>query len=103
MGDMIYTVKEDVVDGRLTLVTLGDEAVILTRYKGQLIAFSNKCPHASAPLSLASYRNGVVKCPEHSYAFDVRTGRTVWPPDEFCRLKKFTVQEKNDVIQVRLP
>jgi nitrite reductase/ring-hydroxylating ferredoxin subunit len=44
---------------------------------GELIAHSTVCPHMLGPLDHASIdADGCVRCPWHSYRFDVRTGRS---------------------------
>lgn len=41
---------------------------------GEVRAYRNFCPHAGAPLLDGPVRDGVVVCPWHGWAFDLRTG-----------------------------
>lgn len=92
----------DVVDGRITPITLNHTPLILTRIDGSLHAFSALCPHASGDLTQGELHRGRISCPDHSYKFDIRTGRPLWPPDEICRLKKYPTKEENGRIFIRL-
>ena len=50
--------------------------ITLAKWKDQYYAFAQKCPHASGRMS-AGYINalGLVVCPLHRYAFDMKNGR----------------------------
>jgi nitrite reductase/ring-hydroxylating ferredoxin subunit len=81
---------------------VGSQSVLLTRQEGQLFAFSNVCPHAASPLQEGRRRGYTVKCPNHGYTFDIRTGRAVWPPGEGCRLTRFKITTKDNEILLQL-
>lgn len=83
-------------------VKVNGQPVLLTRVGSQLCAFSPVCPHAAANLANGRLIRGQIKCPEHGYTFDIRSGRITWPPDEGCRLIRFTVQEVNNQIKIKL-
>ena len=85
----------DIKEGILTEWILDDSVILLTRYQGEIVAFSAVCPHASADLREGRYVNGRISCNLHGWKFDVRTGRTIWPEDEMCRLKRFAVAALN--------
>jgi nitrite reductase/ring-hydroxylating ferredoxin subunit len=93
---------EEIEDGRITVITLNDLPIILTRVKGAVQAFSARCPHASGDLTKGEFHRGRIECPEHGYRFDIATGFPVWPPDEVCRLKKYPVKEENGRVLVNL-
>ena len=86
----------------LTRVKVSGQVVLLTRSGGSLVAFSSICPHAAADLSKGRFVRGQVKCPDHGYTFDVRTGCPTWPEDEVCRLKRFTAVEEAGLVKIRL-
>ena len=92
----------DIAAEQLTRLKVGGQVVLFARLRGELHAFSNVCPHAAADLSQGRYARGQIKCPDHSYTFDVRTGRAVWPEDEVCRLKRFPVKDNGDAIWIKL-
>jgi nitrite reductase/ring-hydroxylating ferredoxin subunit len=81
---------------------LGDKKVIITRSDGDLVAFSSVCPHAAADLSQGRLTRGQIKCPDHSYTFDVHTGRAIWPEGEGCRLFRYAVKVQGEELLIRL-
>jgi apoptosis-inducing factor 3 len=92
----------EVREGGITAVTIHDTSIILTRINDAIYAFSALCPHASGDLRQGELHRGRIDCPDHGYRFDIRTGHPVWPPDEVCRLKKFSLKQINDQILVKL-
>lgn len=99
-----YTVAtaDTVLPNQITVVHLNEQRIILTRWHGELWAFSSQCPHASADLAEGDLYRGRITCPEHGYKFDIRNGRVIWPEDEVCRLKLYVVLEENGTVKVRL-
>jgi nitrite reductase/ring-hydroxylating ferredoxin subunit len=95
-------VIHDIHDGRLTIITINDNPIILTRIGQTIHAFSARCPHASGDLTQGDLHRGRIDCPEHGYRFDIRSGHPLWPPDEVCRHKKFTLKEENNHIFIKL-
>lgn len=87
---------------RVTAVQVGGRPLILTRVEGVIQAVSALCPHAAGDLTKGSLYRGRIECPDHNYRFDVRTGRTLWPEDEVCRLKRYVVKEEEGVVKVKL-
>jgi 3-phenylpropionate/trans-cinnamate dioxygenase ferredoxin component len=92
------TIQQD----RITAVQVDGRPLILTRVDGVIHAVSARCPHAAADLTKGSLYRGRIECPDHGYRFDVRTGRTLWPEDEVCRLKRYAVKEEGGVVKVKL-
>ena len=79
------------------------EPLLLTRLEeGEIIAFTPFCPHAAADLTKADLHRGRIICPDHEWKFDLRTGRTLYPPDESCQLKRFPVQEIDGEIWIKI-
>jgi nitrite reductase/ring-hydroxylating ferredoxin subunit len=92
---------ESVQPDQIVTVTLGAHDVIVTRLADGLVAFSATCPHAAADLSEGSLHRGRITCPEHGWKFDIRTGRTLWPEDEMCRLQRFELQEMAGLLKIK--
>jgi len=86
---------------QMRVVDVEGERVIITRLDDGFHAFSATCPHAAGDLRKGEIYRGRIDCPEHGYRFDVRSGRTLWPPDELCRLKHFEIAEKAGQLLVR--
>ena len=93
---------DSVLENEMRLARIGKKEVILTRAGGELVAFSNVCPHAAADLSKGRLARGQIKCPDHGYTFDVHTGRATWPEGEGCRLFRYPVKVDEDEIRVKM-
>jgi nitrite reductase/ring-hydroxylating ferredoxin subunit len=99
----VFAARGDAVqEDSMTVVTIGERKIILTRYNGVPYAIDSLCPHAAADLSRGSSRGWQICCHEHDYCFDVRSGRIVWPEDEVYRLRRYDIKEEEGVILVRL-
>lgn len=85
----------DVQPNQMTVVEINGRKIILTRWQGKVVAFSNRCPHAAADLCQGELYRGKIECPDHQYVFNVGNGRILWPPDEPLRLKRYETREEN--------
>lgn len=74
-------------------VRVGRADILLTRLvTGEAVAFAASCPHQAVSLKTASVFDGYVRCPQHYYLYDPRSGRNILPtndapPSALCRLK----------------
>lgn len=87
---------------QMRLARLGNKKVIITRAGGEIVAFGSVCPHAAADLSEGRLARGQIKCPDHGYTFDVRSGRATWPEGEGCRLFRYPVKVEGDEIMIKV-
>ena len=101
-GFYAVATADAILPNQITLVHLNKHRIILTRWQGELWAFSSQCPHASADLTEGNLHRGRITCPDHGYKFDIGNGRCLWPEDEVCRLKVYVVLEENGTVKVRL-
>ena len=63
------------LEGRLPLrVAFGGRPVAVVRDAGELVAFDALCPHLLGPLDEGAIEDGLVVCPWHGYAYDLRSG-----------------------------
>jgi 3-phenylpropionate/trans-cinnamate dioxygenase ferredoxin component len=92
---------EQVGENEMVAVRFGSDFAIVTRAGGELVAFSNICPHAAADLRQGRLARGQIKCHEHGYTFDVRSGRATWPEGEGCRLMRFEVRVAAGRVRLR--
>lgn len=93
---------EAVRENEMTTLKIAGKPVILSRWADEIYAISGFCPHAAADLSKGELYKGRIDCPEHGWRFDLKSGRTLYPPDEACRLKKYKVKETNGRLFVQL-
>jgi phenylpropionate dioxygenase-like ring-hydroxylating dioxygenase large terminal subunit len=68
----------EVTEQPLRVVLLG-EPWVLFRAGGDIVAFADRCPHRSSPLSLGHCTDGVLQCAYHGWRFD-SAGRCVEIP-----------------------
>lgn len=92
----------DVSGDEMQRVTIRGIEALVTRVGDRLYAFSDVCPHAAADLGEGRVFQGQVKCPDHGYTFDVRTGRASWPPGEGCHLTRYDVKVEAGQVKLRV-
>lgn len=74
-------------------VTVGDQRVLVTRLpSGKAVAFARSCPHLGTPLHRATLCGEAIRCAQHRYVYDARTGQNLLPardvsPEELRRLR----------------
>jgi 3-phenylpropionate/trans-cinnamate dioxygenase ferredoxin subunit len=89
---------EDWRDGSCRVVTVRGRRIGVLRVGEDFFALRNKCPHRGAPLCegtvsgtflpsrpneyVYGMMNTVLRCPWHGWEFDLRTGRSLFQPDE---------------------
>ncbi|XP_062242138.1 apoptosis inducing factor mitochondria associated 4 [Platichthys flesus] len=66
--------EDDLKDGEMREVTVGEQKVLLVRTHGQYSAVGNRCSHYNAPLIRGTLVGDRVRCPIHAACFNVRTG-----------------------------
>jgi 3-phenylpropionate/trans-cinnamate dioxygenase ferredoxin subunit len=73
----------ELADGQMKMVTVGDKGILLAHVAGNIFAVQNRCPHMFGNLSRGTLDGTVVTCPRHYSQFDLRDGRvlrwTNWP------------------------
>lgn len=65
---------KDVPQGTMKGVEVGGAKVVLVHGTSGIRAFEDRCGHMSAPVSIGSFKSGVIKCSLHSAVFDAETG-----------------------------
>lgn len=85
-------------DPAIREVTVGGQRVLVTRLpSGEAVAFARSCPHLGTPLHRATLCGEAIRCAQHRYAYDARTGQNVVPaenvsPEELRRLRPGSLQ-----------
>lgn len=74
--------------------------VIVTQIEGELIAVPGVCPHEDVSLADGDIEAGQIRCPGHSYLFDLRTGRCVH--DAGLQLRRYPITQIGNEIWVDL-
>ncbi|MGD1060419.1 MAG: non-heme iron oxygenase ferredoxin subunit, partial [Methanomassiliicoccales archaeon] len=64
----------DVPRGKMKHFELAGKEILLVNVDGRFYAVSDRCAHASAPLSMGKLDGTTIVCPLHFARFDVTTG-----------------------------
>jgi nitrite reductase/ring-hydroxylating ferredoxin subunit len=71
---------KELPQGSMKGVEVGTAKVLLVHGPSGIRAFEDRCGHMSAPLSIGTYKSGVIKCALHSAVFDAETGQVRGQP-----------------------
>ena len=88
-------------DGYQRAIKIAGHDLLLVHEDGQTHIVKNVCPHMDAPLTYATIKAGVLRCPLHGIEFTLADGvplRSVVGP-----LTKYPVSYDGDQVGVDLP
>jgi nitrite reductase (NADH) small subunit len=75
--------SSDIPEGKSILVKTSDGLeIVLFKFKGEIFALENACPHKGGPLAEGEIEGGIVTCPWHGWQFEVQTGSCQNMPGE---------------------
>jgi nitrite reductase/ring-hydroxylating ferredoxin subunit len=97
MPKHIVAPVRDIPPGGRKVVTVNGRAIVVFNLGGEFFALNDRCPHKGGTLSKGrltgllessepgSYcytrRGEIIRCPWHSWEFDIRTGKSWCDPD----------------------
>jgi nitrite reductase (NADH) small subunit len=101
-------------EGVFRVLTVAGREVGVLRWKGELYAVRNVCPHFGAPICRGVVRDHLVAgnvpgslelqpdkpvliCPWHRWEFDMQTGRSVFMPDYAVKTYQVVVSDDERV------
>lgn len=91
---------DEVKTGRGKKVVVDSEEIVLFKVEGEVCAVLNVCPHQKfQKLHEGMFENGIVTCPMHGWAYDVKTGIST---NADGRLKTFPVEVVNGKVFVEI-
>ncbi len=93
---------EDFPAGSRRTVKLEGRPVCVFNVAGQLLAFTDVCPHAGMPLGEGQLSGKVITCPFHGYAFNLETGKNIDYADD-VPLMTHPIRVEAGKVQVELP
>ncbi len=89
-----------VKESRGLKVVVDGEEIVLFKVDGQICAIANHCPHQHfQKLHEGMFDHGIVTCPMHGWAYDVRTGIST---NADGRVKTFATEVKNGKVFVNI-
>jgi nitrite reductase/ring-hydroxylating ferredoxin subunit len=68
------TDTRELPQGTMKGVEISGAKVLLVHGASGVRAFEDRCGHMSAPLSIGTFKSGVIKCALHAAVFDAETG-----------------------------
>ena len=90
---------DDVSEGEVTDVQVGDELILLARLNGgDIRAYQGYCPHQKTALADGKLDGQILTCAAHSWQFNLSTGEGVNPKN--CQLYLYQVKVQDGTIFV---
>ena len=106
MAKHVVAPVDDIPPGGRRLVEVNGRAVVIFNLGGEFFALNNRCPHKGGSLSQGvttglvessqpgEYRTSrpgeIIRCPWHSWEFDIRTGKS-WCDPGMVRARQYPV------------
>jgi len=97
---------KDIPPGGRKVVEVNGRAIVVFNLGGEFFALNDRCPHKGGPLSkgrltglvessqAGEYRTSrpgeIIRCPWHSWEYDIRTGQS-WCDPERVRTRRYAV------------
>jgi 3-phenylpropionate/trans-cinnamate dioxygenase ferredoxin subunit len=96
----VYAAKvSDVPLGKVKVVEVGDEELVLCNVGGEIYAIANVCTHDDGPLGEGMLLGEEIECPRHGARFSVRSGEVRALP-AIIPIPTFEVRVEGDEILV---
>ncbi|MCZ6677725.1 MAG: nitrite reductase (NAD(P)H) small subunit [Candidatus Poribacteria bacterium] len=91
--------KSDIREGRGKAFTVKGKRIAVFNVDGEnFYALDNTCAHALGPLGRGRVKSGLVICPVHGYAYDIKTGEC--QTDARLRVTSYAVAVEGDEVKV---
>ena len=74
--------------------------IALFRREGVVYAIKNQCPHMAGNLGEGTLEGDIVRCPEHGWPINVKTGEH--PQTPLVAVRKFRVKEEGGEVYVEV-
>ena len=114
----VVAAVSEIPPGGRKLVEASGRAIVVFNLGGEFFALGNKCPHRGGSLCHGSLtglvessepgeyrysrRGEIIRCPWHSWEFDIRTGKS-WCDPETVRARRFGVSVEKGAALVEGP
>lgn len=102
MTDKIVAKVNELQDGDMKEIAIGEKNILLTRVDGKFYAIGGKCSHFGGPLAEGVLHEHRVRCPWHQACFDIVTGDLLEPP-ALDALSSFDVRIDGEDVIVSIP
>ena len=114
----VVAAASEIPPGGRKLVTADGRAIVVFNLGGEFFALSNRCPHRGGSLCEGNLtglvlsdepghynyirRGEIIRCPWHSWEFDIRTGKS-WCDPGRVRVRQYPVAVKSGTELVEGP
>ena len=88
----------DLKPGKGRKIRINKKSIALFKYKNDIFAIQNRCPHQNADLADGYIKEGKVYCMLHHWAFDLDSGAYSFNPK--VSIQTFEVKIEDDLIYV---
>lgn len=90
-------------EGYFQALSVKGHSLLLIQHGGETFVIENKCGHFGVPLATGRVADGKIRCSQHGFEFELRSGRLVSRPFEHCDpLVTFAVQIQGEFVGVEL-
>jgi 3-phenylpropionate/trans-cinnamate dioxygenase ferredoxin subunit len=102
----VVAAADEIAAGARKLVEVRGRKIVIFNLAGEFFAVSDRCPHQGGPLSKGlltgfvsstepgeycySRKGEVIRCPWHSWEYDIRTGKS-WCDPRRVQVRRFEV------------
>jgi nitrite reductase/ring-hydroxylating ferredoxin subunit len=106
MPKHVVAAVKDIPPGGRKVIQVNGRAIVVFNLDGEFFALNDRCPHKGGPLSKGlltaalessepgeyrtSRRGEIIRCPWHSWEYDIRTGKSWCDPDR-VRTRRYAV------------
>ena len=114
----VVAAADEIAAGARKLVEVKGRKLVIFNLAGEFFAMSDRCPHQGGPLSKGrltgfvsssepgeycySRRGEVIRCPWHSWEYDIRTGKS-WCDPRRVQVRRFEVDVEHGAKLVEGP
>lgn len=91
----------ELAPGQMKPADLGGRPVLVANVDGQHYVFVRQCPHEGADLADGELDGHKIRCENHSYCYDLKTGECVVPRGG-PQLTVLPVEQRGEEVCVRL-
>jgi 3-phenylpropionate/trans-cinnamate dioxygenase ferredoxin subunit len=84
--------EKDLTEGKMKLVSVEGEHVLLIKRQGHIYAIDNRCPHMGCGFVDGTLDDLVIVCPCHDWRFSLETGEYEEEPSMKLKFYKLKIE-----------
>jgi 3-phenylpropionate/trans-cinnamate dioxygenase ferredoxin component len=93
---------DEVTPGSIRKVDVNGREVVVANVDGAYFAFASECPHEGADMAKGQLDGMAVRCTNHNFLFDLKTGEVIESDEDCPDLTTYAVEEHEGSICLRL-